>query len=377
MRAVGSSSRAGQGFVSACAGVGPPPAGPVQPTSARKGATRTSFSSDPGSWERGPEEQAKGPHVDCPTHWIPLDRDTWKARVERDLKGADYERRLVTRLVEGIRVEPLNEQGTPTAHGPAGVRVLPPAAGGRPTGSPAVGISARGWPTPIRGGCRPSPERRRRKARLRSAWTLTRPACGARRRARRHRRGGAGDAGRRRGGPGRPCPRRRGAAGPLHRRAGRRGRLRPLAAVLQSWRAAPEAPLDEMVPVRGASGAFAHLDTTPIRDAGGTAVQGDRVDALDRRGLAAGAHGCGRRRPSQRPAPGRLSVGPGSSSRSRPRRAAAVGAGGEASGAARAARARLPASSGTFRETLGTCSGDHRRRCGGARQRRGHGARLR
>ena len=61
-----------------------------------------------------------------------LDRDTWKARVERDLKGADYERRLVTRLVEGIRVEPLHdEQGTPTAHGPAGVPGAAPYTRGR------------------------------------------------------------------------------------------------------------------------------------------------------------------------------------------------------------------------------------------------------
>src|SRR5512133_1623228 len=37
----------------------------------------------------------------------PLDRQTWRNAVERDLKGAPFEKRLITRLYEGLSVFPL------------------------------------------------------------------------------------------------------------------------------------------------------------------------------------------------------------------------------------------------------------------------------
>ena len=33
--------------------------------------------------------------------------ETWRAQVEKDLKGADFEKRLVTRTLDGIAVQPL------------------------------------------------------------------------------------------------------------------------------------------------------------------------------------------------------------------------------------------------------------------------------
>ena len=39
----------------------------------------------------------------------PVARDTWRAVVERDLAGASFERRLVTRTAEGLALQPLYE----------------------------------------------------------------------------------------------------------------------------------------------------------------------------------------------------------------------------------------------------------------------------
>src|SRR5262245_19861401 len=51
------------------------------------------------------------------------DYDTWRAEVERGLKGADFAQRLVTKTLEGVEVQPLytaRDRGAADAFGFAG-----------------------------------------------------------------------------------------------------------------------------------------------------------------------------------------------------------------------------------------------------------------
>ena len=69
-------------------------------------------------------------------------RRRWRALVEADLKGAPFERRLVTHTYEGIHVQPLYTAAeTPAVPDPSGFSGLPPMT----RGARAMGTSQRGW----------------------------------------------------------------------------------------------------------------------------------------------------------------------------------------------------------------------------------------
>src|SRR5262245_38026393 len=53
--------------------------------------------------------------------------ETWREQVQKDLKGADFEKRLVTRTLEGIAIQPLYAaQGGGAVADAAGFAGLPP-----------------------------------------------------------------------------------------------------------------------------------------------------------------------------------------------------------------------------------------------------------
>ena len=91
--------------------------------------------------------------LDLNDAFAPVTTDAWRALVERDLKGAAFDKRLVTRLLEGIDLQPLVTEGDhPTATDPAGLPGTAPfTRGSHPVGAP-------GWD--IRQAfAHPSPER--------------------------------------------------------------------------------------------------------------------------------------------------------------------------------------------------------------------------
>lgn len=80
--------------------------------------------------------------LDLTDSFAPVSAEAWRARVERDLKGASFDKRLVTHLLEGIALQPLvTRHDHPTDTDPAG---LPGAApfirGSRPVGAPGWDI---------------------------------------------------------------------------------------------------------------------------------------------------------------------------------------------------------------------------------------------
>jgi methylmalonyl-CoA mutase len=59
--------------------------------------------------------------IDLTDDFTPVTAEQWRARVQRDLGDRDFDRALVTRLLEGIDVQPLyTEADTPTARDPGG-----------------------------------------------------------------------------------------------------------------------------------------------------------------------------------------------------------------------------------------------------------------
>ena len=72
----------------------------------------------------------------------PVDHGTWRKAVEGDLKGAPFEKRMISQGYEGIALQPLyTEAGFPTANDPAGVPGFTPFAR---AGSP-LGNTLHGW----------------------------------------------------------------------------------------------------------------------------------------------------------------------------------------------------------------------------------------
>ncbi len=65
-----------------------------------------------------------------------VDFETWRAQVDKDLKGADFQKRLVTRTLDGLDVQPLYvDRDAPAAADGAGFPGLPPyRRGSSPTG---------------------------------------------------------------------------------------------------------------------------------------------------------------------------------------------------------------------------------------------------
>lgn len=78
--------------------------------------------------------------LDLTDAFEPVSAEAWRARVERDLKGAPFDKRLVTRLLEGISLPPLvTRQDHPTSQDPSGL----PGAAPFTRGSHPVGDA--GW----------------------------------------------------------------------------------------------------------------------------------------------------------------------------------------------------------------------------------------
>ena len=78
--------------------------------------------------------------LDLTDAFAPVSAEAWRARVERDLRGAPFDKRLVTRLLEGISLQPLvTGQDHPTGGDPAGL----PGSAPFTRGSRAVGPA--GW----------------------------------------------------------------------------------------------------------------------------------------------------------------------------------------------------------------------------------------
>jgi methylmalonyl-CoA mutase len=74
--------------------------------------------------------------LDLTDAFAPVSAEAWRARVERDLKGAPFDKRLVTKLLEGIDLQPLvTKHDHPTDADPAGLPGAAPfARGSRPVG---------------------------------------------------------------------------------------------------------------------------------------------------------------------------------------------------------------------------------------------------
>ena len=53
--------------------------------------------------------------IDLPAHFDPVSAEDWRAIVERDLKGAPFDKKLVTPLLEGISLQPLYDQAADRA----------------------------------------------------------------------------------------------------------------------------------------------------------------------------------------------------------------------------------------------------------------------
>ncbi|MEC7947171.1 MAG: methylmalonyl-CoA mutase family protein [Myxococcota bacterium] len=72
----------------------------------------------------------------------PVSAEAWRARVERDLRGASFDKRLVTHLLEGIALQPLvTRHDHPTDADPAGLPGTAPfTRGSRPVGEPGWDI---------------------------------------------------------------------------------------------------------------------------------------------------------------------------------------------------------------------------------------------
>ena len=60
----------------------------------------------------------------------PATRERWLGLVDGVLKGAEFEKRLVSKTADGIRIEPLYDAAAPVAQ-----PVRAPAPGGSPSGS--------------------------------------------------------------------------------------------------------------------------------------------------------------------------------------------------------------------------------------------------
>ena len=75
----------------------------------------------------------------------PVDYDQWRSLAEADLKGASFERKLVTRTYEGIDVQPVyTQRDWPSEEDPAGFPGLPPfVRGSHPLGSVTCGWDLR------------------------------------------------------------------------------------------------------------------------------------------------------------------------------------------------------------------------------------------
>lgn len=75
----------------------------------------------------------------------PVDYDQWRALVEADLKGAPFEKKLVTHTYEGIDVQPLyTRQDVPSQGDPLGFPGLPPfVRGSHPLGFTSTGVDLR------------------------------------------------------------------------------------------------------------------------------------------------------------------------------------------------------------------------------------------
>ena len=72
----------------------------------------------------------------------PVDDDTWRKGVEGDLKGAPFEKRMISRSYEGIDLQPLYTEAVfPTRHDPAGVPGFPPFA----RAASPLGNTVHGW----------------------------------------------------------------------------------------------------------------------------------------------------------------------------------------------------------------------------------------
>lgn len=72
----------------------------------------------------------------------PATRDQWRALVDKGLKGASFDKRLVTRLYEGIAVQPLyTAEDWPAANDPSGLPGFAPFT----RGGHAAGAGAEGW----------------------------------------------------------------------------------------------------------------------------------------------------------------------------------------------------------------------------------------
>ena len=78
--------------------------------------------------------------LDLTDAFEPVSAEAWRARVERDLKGAPFDKRLVTRLLEGIDLGPLvTMHDHPTSGDPSGLPGAPPFTRG------SHGVGAAGW----------------------------------------------------------------------------------------------------------------------------------------------------------------------------------------------------------------------------------------
>lgn len=97
------------------------------------------------------EQKTHSPFTLAPD-FAPVDDATWRARVEQDLKGAPFEKKLVHKTLEGFSIQPVYSNAPPNNHGAS-----LPGQGSMLRGTSALSNALEGWQ--IRQSCNaPSPK---------------------------------------------------------------------------------------------------------------------------------------------------------------------------------------------------------------------------